>query len=66
MPELGIGAGPSDIELGLRLRYEIAREFAPYVGVNWERKLGDTADYARAAGDKPSATSLVIGLRAWF
>lgn len=66
VPELGIGAGPSDIELGLRLRYEIAREFAPYVGVNWERKLGDTADYARAAGEKPSATSLVIGLRAWF
>lgn len=66
VPELGIGAGPSDIELGLRLRYEIAREFAPYVGVHWERKLGDTADYARAAGDKPSATSLVIGLRAWF
>lgn len=66
VPELGIGAGPSDIELGLRLRYEIAREFAPYVGVNWERKLGDTADHARAAGDKPSATSLVIGLRAWF
>ena len=66
VPELGIGAGPSDIELGLRLRYEIAREFAPYVGVNWERKLGDTANYARAAGDRPSATSLVIGLRAWF
>jgi copper resistance protein B len=66
VPELGIGAGPSDIELGLRLRYEIAREFAPYVGINWERKLGDTADHARAAGDKPSATSLVIGLRAWF
>ncbi|WP_375186629.1 copper resistance protein B [Sphingobium yanoikuyae] len=66
VPELGIGAGPSDIELGLRLRYEIAREFAPYVGVNWERKLGDTADHARAAGDRPSATSLVIGLRAWF
>ncbi len=66
VPELGIGAGPSDIELGLRLRYEIAREFAPYVGVNWERKLGDTADHARAASEKPSATSLVIGLRAWF
>ncbi len=66
VPELGIGAGPSDIELGLRLRYEIDREFAPYVGVNWERKLGDTADHARAAGDRPSATSLVIGLRAWF
>jgi len=66
VPELGIGSGVSDIELGLRLRYEIAREFAPYVGVNWERKLGGSADYARAAGDGASATSLVMGIRFWF
>lgn len=66
VPELGTGAGITDIELGLRLRYEIAREFAPYVGINWERKLGDTADYARAAGERASATSLVMGLRFWF
>ena len=46
--------------LGFRLRYEITKEFAPYVGVHWERKLGDTADHARAAGDKPSATSLAV------
>ncbi|MBB3980670.1 copper resistance protein B [Sphingobium fontiphilum] len=66
VPELGIGSGFSEIELGLRLRYEIAREFAPYAGVHWERKLGDSADYARAAGDRPWHTSLVVGLRAWF
>ena len=64
--ENGIGAGLSDIELGLRLRYEIAREFAPYVGVSWDRKLGDTADFARAAGEDPSSTSIVVGIRAWF
>lgn len=66
VPELGIGSGISDIELGLRLRYEIAREFAPYIGVHWERKLGDGADYARAAGEPLSRTSFVVGLRAWF
>jgi copper resistance protein B len=66
VPELGIGAGLSDVELGLRLRYEIRRELAPYVGINWERKLGATARLARAGGDEPSATSLVLGLRFWF
>nr|WP_218036543.1 copper resistance protein B [Sphingobium sp. EM0848] len=66
VPELGIGSGFSDIELGLRLRYEFAREFAPYVGVNWERKLGETARYARAGGERASAASLVTGVRFWF
>ncbi|WP_088184599.1 copper resistance protein B [Sphingobium sp. Z007] len=64
--ELGIGSGLSTIELGLRLRYELAREFAPYIGVHWERSLGDTARYARAAGKGVSATSLVMGIRFWF
>ncbi|MGK2911592.1 MAG: copper resistance protein B [Sphingobium sp.] len=66
VPELGIGSGFSDIELGLRLRYEIAREFAPYVGVNWERKLGDSARKARLAGESASARSVVMGVRFWF
>lgn len=66
VPELGVGSGLSDVELGLRLRYEFAREFAPYIGVHWERKLGDTARYARAAGEGASATSLVMGIRFWF
>ena len=66
VPANGIGSGLSDIELGLRLRYEIKREFAPYIGVSWERKLGDSARFARAAGDRVQATSLVIGIRTWF
>ena len=65
-PENGIGSGFSDAEVGLRLRYEIRREFAPYVGVHWERKFGRTADLARAGGDDPDDLALVIGLHAWF
>ncbi len=65
-PEVGIGSGFSDMELGLRLRYEIRREFAPYIGINWEKKLGDTADYAEAAGEAADDLRFVIGIRAWF
>lgn len=66
VPELGIGAGIEKIELSARLRYEVTRMFAPYVGVFWERKLGGTADYARAEGDKASSVSALAGLRVWF
>jgi copper resistance protein B len=61
-----IGSGLSNAELGLRLRYEIKREFAPYIGVSWDRKLGKTADYARARGDDVGGATLVAGVRAWF
>jgi copper resistance protein B len=60
------GSGLTNAELGLRLRYEIRREFAPYVGISWDRKLGGTADYARANGGDVEATSLVVGVRAFF
>ncbi|OYX45595.1 MAG: hypothetical protein B7Y90_18620 [Alphaproteobacteria bacterium 32-64-14] len=63
---IGLGSGFSDAELGLRLRYEFQREFAPYVGVSWERKFGDTAGYARANGERVETTSVVVGLRAWY
>ncbi|WP_372730879.1 copper resistance protein B [Novosphingobium sp.] len=66
VPELGIGAGFEKIELGTRLRYEFVREFAPYVGVHWERKLGETARLARADGESASSFSAVIGIRTWF
>lgn len=66
VPELGEGAGLSSAEVGLRLRYAIRQEFAPYIGVMHERKLGETADYARAAGEDVKATRFVVGLRAWF
>jgi copper resistance protein B len=66
IPEIGIGSGLTSAELGLRLRYEFAREFAPYVGIVHETKFGRTADFARAAGDDASSTNFVIGVRAWF
>ena len=66
IPEIGIGSGLTSAEFGLRLRYEIAREFAPYIGIVHEAKFGRTADFARAAGDDPSSTNLVVGVRAWF
>jgi copper resistance protein B len=66
VPEDRVGSGLSNAELGLRLRYEVAREFAPYIGISYDRKLGDTARYARLDGRNDGTTSLVIGLRTWF
>lgn len=66
VPELGIGAGLDTAEMGIRLRYEFAREFAPYIGVEQEWKVGQSARYARAAGEDPSVTNYVIGIRFWF
>ena len=62
----GIGSGLSDIQTGLRLRYEIRREFAPYVGVNWSKKFGNSADFARTEGEDIDDLQWVIGIRAWF
>ncbi len=61
-----IGSGLTDAEVGLRLRYEIRREFAPYVGVSWERKFGDTARFARADGEGTGGFAFVSGIRVWF
>ncbi len=61
-----IGNGVSDAVTGLRLRYEFTRQFAPYVGVEWVKKFGDTANYARAAGDKTHEARGVAGVRFWF
>lgn len=66
IPLLGIGGGLDEVELGLRLRYEIVREFAPYVGIEQSWKAGGSADYARAKGESTSATTLVAGIRFWF
>lgn len=66
VPENGVGSGLSTAEIGARLRYEIRREFAPYVGVSWERAVGETADLARTDGEDPSSVSFVAGVRFWF
>ncbi|WP_288367762.1 copper resistance protein B, partial [uncultured Alcanivorax sp.] len=62
----GLGSGLSDLALGLRLRYEFNRQFAPYIGVEWTDTYGDTADYRRSAGRDTSDTQFVAGLRFWF
>lgn len=64
--ETGLADGISSTELGLRLRYELERELAPYIGIAWTQSHGGTADLARAEGEPTSLTSIVIGLRAWF
>jgi copper resistance protein B len=66
VPDRHIASGFTDAELGMRLRYEIRREIAPYVGVSWTKSLGDTANLVRAAGEKDEATALVTGIRLWF
>jgi len=65
-PQRHIGAGLSDAELGVRLRYEITRQFAPYVGVDFTRRFGKTADFVRAAGESVFEPQLVAGLHIWF
>ena len=62
----GVGSGFSQLELGVRLRYEIKREFAPYIGIHWERRFGQTADLARQDGEGIDNLFLVAGLRFWF
>lgn len=66
VPEWGTGNGFNDIQLGFRLRYEIEREFAPYIGISWNRKLGETADFSRAQGEGVSTFGIVGGLKIWF
>lgn len=64
--ETATGSGLSDAKTGLRLRYEIQREFAPYVGIQWQKKFGNTADFGKHKGEAVSDTELVVGLHAWF
>lgn len=64
--EIGVGKGLSDAELGLRLRYDIRREFAPYIGVQYRRAFGDTRQFLRAEGEDAAGWSVVSGIRMWF
>ncbi len=65
-PQARLGAGLTRLEAGLRLRYEFTREFAPYVGVNYESAFGDTARYIRRAGDNRDILGAVAGIRLFF
>lgn len=66
VPEWGIGRGLVDVSAALRLRYEVRREFAPYVGVEWAQRFGETGELAREAGERIVEWSLLAGFRIWF
>ncbi|WP_339645653.1 copper resistance protein B [uncultured Porticoccus sp.] len=66
VPAFGVGTGLNDVQIGLRLRYEFRREFAPYVGVSWKRQFGNTADMTRAEGGDVDNLAIVAGVRFWF
>jgi len=63
---ISVGSGLSSIQAGLRLRYEVAREFAPYVGIAWVRSFGETKDFQRIDGEDVNQVSIVAGVRFWF
>jgi len=64
--KFGVGSGFNNIQLGFRLRYEIRRELAPYIGISWNRQLGQTADFIRQEGGDVSSFSLLGGVRLWM
>ncbi|HEX8902448.1 copper resistance protein B [Vitreimonas sp.] len=66
IPTLDIAAGFTEAEIGVRLRYEITRRFAPYVGVTWASAIGETRDLRDAGGAETESTRAVLGLRTWF
>ena len=66
IPELGIGSGLSTLQVGARLRYEFRKEFAPYVGLEWTKSFGGTADFLEADGKNSEETRFVVGIRTWF
>jgi copper resistance protein B len=65
-PKRLVGSGFSDLDLGLRLRYEISRKFAPYVGIAYEKKFGQTGRLAAAADEQTDALRFTAGVRTWF
>ncbi len=66
IPELGVGAGFDRFSLGLRIRYEVTPQFAPYVGIEQQWALGKSGDFAREEGERRSSTRLLVGLRFWL
>jgi len=64
--ELGVGSGVTGLDAGIRLRYELKREFAPYIGVEWQKAFGDSADFITLDGGDVDKIVGVAGIRAWF
>ena len=66
VPQYGIGTGFTAMELGVRLRYEFSRKFAPYIGIGWEAALGETRDIVQSGGGDPEKTVFIAGVRFWY
>ncbi len=66
VPELRLGSGVTTTDLGLRLRYEIRRKLAPYIGISWQKSYGGTADYFQSAGKVDDSFAVLAGIRLWF
>ena len=65
-PGRRIGSGLSDLDAGVRLRYEVRRKFGPYIGFAYNGTYGNTASYSRQAGESTSSPRFVFGLRLWY
>lgn len=65
-PVNAIGSGLANASAGLRLRYEITRQIAPYIGVEWQHSFGRTGDFVRASGGSATQTRWLAGLSFWF
>ena len=61
-----LGSGLADVDAGLRVRYEISRKVAPYLGMSYKRQFAQTAQYARAAGEPEAQFSVLVGIRSWL
>jgi copper resistance protein B len=64
-PGRGTGSGLSDLDAGVRIRYEVSRKFAPYIGFAYNGDYGGTATYARLAGERVVSPTFVFGIRVW-
>jgi copper resistance protein B len=64
--EFTTGSGLNNLEFGARLRYEIHRKFAPYMGLSFDRSFGETARLVRQQGGDSSQIRFVLGVRMWF
>jgi copper resistance protein B len=65
-PGRGIGTGLSDLDAGVRVRYEIGRKLAPYIGFAYSGRFGETAALSRQAGTPVAEPRFVFGLRIWY
>jgi len=65
-PSRGVGSGLSELDTGLRIRYEFSRKFAPYIGVAYNGKFTETADFTRAEGGVVNDVRFIFGIRLWY